>query len=190
MSDSKDLELSEEEEEEEEQEVEEEQEEDEEEEEEEDGDDDEEEEAEEEENEEGHVSDAESSAQSGKGEKNTAVRGKLLKEAQEYKEKLEKRGVIYMSRVPPFMKPNKARNIFEQYGEVTRLYLAEEGEASRRWPAMLTYLIIAYYLHYPTASMQRQKRKENGGNGSKQFCEGEALCRLSPTVARESESVN
>lgn len=54
-------------------------------------------------------------------------KGKLLKEAQEYKQALDKRGVVYMSRVPPFMKPNKARNMFEQYGEVTRLYLAEEG---------------------------------------------------------------
>jgi hypothetical protein len=54
-------------------------------------------------------------------------KGLLRKEAELYKEKLEKRGVIYMSRVPPFMKPNKARNMFEQYGEVTRLYLAEEG---------------------------------------------------------------
>lgn len=74
--------------------------------------------------------------------------GKLQREAEKYKEKLEKRGVIYMSRVPPFMKPNKARSVFEQYGEVTRLYLAEE-DATRR-----------------------QKRKEHGGNGSKQFSEG------------------
>ena len=54
--------------------------------------------------------------------------GKLLKEAEKYKESLEKRGVIYMSRVPPFMKPNKARTLFEQYGEVTRLFLQEEGK--------------------------------------------------------------
>ncbi|KAJ1440500.1 hypothetical protein B484DRAFT_323038, partial [Ochromonadaceae sp. CCMP2298] len=99
-------------------------------------------------------------------EKKTAVRGKLLKEAQEYKEKLEKRGVIYMSRVPPFMKPNKARNIFEQYGEVTRLYLAEE------------------------ASMQRQKRKENGGNGSKQFCEGWIEFSSKKIAKRVAESLN
>ena len=55
------------------------------------------------------------------------VKGKLLKEAMKYKEKLDQRGVIYMSRIPPCMKPNKARSLFEKYGEVTRLYLAEEG---------------------------------------------------------------
>lgn len=56
--------------------------------------------------------------------------GKLVKEAKRYKEKLEKRGVVYLSRVPPFMKPNKVRTLFEEYGEVTRLYLAEEGTSS------------------------------------------------------------
>jgi ESF2/ABP1 family protein len=72
----------------------------------------------------------------------------LKKNAEKYTEKLNKRGVIYLSRVPPFMKPNKARNIFEEFGEVTRLYLAEED------------------------SSIRNKRKSNGGNGSKQFVEG------------------
>jgi ESF2/ABP1 family protein len=55
-------------------------------------------------------------------------KGKLKAEAQKYKDKLEQRGVIYLSRIPPFMKPNKVRTIFEQYGTVSRLYLAEEGE--------------------------------------------------------------
>ena len=73
---------------------------------------------------------------------------KLLKEAREYKNKLDKRGVIYLSRIPPFMKPNKARSIFEEYGEVTRLFLQEEDINIRN------------------------KRKARGGNSSKQFTEG------------------
>ena len=72
----------------------------------------------------------------------------LRQEAKTYSENLEKRGVIYMSRIPPFMKPNKARTLFEQYGLVTRIYLAEEDAQLRR------------------------RRKCNGGNGSKQFTEG------------------
>ena len=36
-------------------------------------------------------------------------------------------GVVYMSRLPPFMKPAKIRNIFSQYGEVGRLFLQPEG---------------------------------------------------------------
>jgi ESF2/ABP1 family protein len=52
---------------------------------------------------------------------------RLHREAALYREEFQRRGVIYMSRVPPFMKPNKVKSIFEQYGEVTRVYLAEEG---------------------------------------------------------------
>lgn len=52
--------------------------------------------------------------------------GRLYEEAQLYRDELAQRGVIYMSRIPPFMKPNKARNLLERYGEVTRMYLAEE----------------------------------------------------------------
>jgi len=73
---------------------------------------------------------------------------KIRKEALKYRENLAKRGVIYLSRIPPFMKPNKVRSIFEEFGEVTRLYLAEED------------------------GKQRLKRKEKGGNASKQFQEG------------------
>jgi ESF2/ABP1 family protein len=47
----------------------------------------------------------------------------LQEEAVDYAQKLQKRGVIYISRIPPFMKPNKVRSCFEVYGEVTRLYL-------------------------------------------------------------------
>lgn len=73
---------------------------------------------------------------------------RIRKEAEAYISKLENRGVIFLSRVPPFMKPNKARDLFEQYGEVTRLYLAEEDVGVRH------------------------RRKKAGGNASKQFSEG------------------
>ena len=41
-------------------------------------------------------------------------------------------GVVYLSRLPPFMKPAKIRNIFSQYGEVGRLYLQPEGKLCTR----------------------------------------------------------
>jgi ESF2/ABP1 family protein len=72
----------------------------------------------------GSMSDSESHHSN---DKKSRKSGALIKEAERYKESLEKRGVLYMSRVPPFMKPNKARDLFEQYGEVTRLFLQEEG---------------------------------------------------------------
>ncbi|KAM7444753.1 Activator of basal transcription 1 [Porites harrisoni] len=57
-------------------------------------------------------------------------------------------GVVYLSRLPPFMKPAKIRNIFSQYGEVGRLFLQPEDVAVRK------------------------KRKKHGGSGRKLFIEG------------------
>lgn len=57
-------------------------------------------------------------------------------------------GVVYMSRLPPFMKPAKIRNIFSQFGEVGRLFLQPEDAAVRK------------------------KRKKYGGSGRKLFTEG------------------
>jgi ESF2/ABP1 family protein len=39
-----------------------------------------------------------------------------------------KRGVVYLSRIPPHMKPLKLRHLLEPFGEVLRIYLAPEGE--------------------------------------------------------------
>lgn len=36
-------------------------------------------------------------------------------------------GIIYFSRLPPFMKPAKVRYIFAQYGGIGRLFLQPEG---------------------------------------------------------------
>ena len=72
----------------------------------------------------------------------------LRKDSAQYTDKLLNRGVVYISRVPPFMKPNRVRSVFEQYGQVTRLFLQEED------------------------STKRKMRKSKGGNGSKQFEEG------------------
>lgn len=38
-----------------------------------------------------------------------------------YNESLKKRGVVYLSRVPPFMKPTKVKHLMEQHGVVTRV---------------------------------------------------------------------
>jgi ESF2/ABP1 family protein len=95
----------------------------------------------------------------------------LRKEAQKYKESLEKRGVIYLSRIPPFMKPNKARSLFEPYGEITRLYLSEEGSQANFLNIYSKFNTI-FNINLCIDSSVRKKRKENGGNGSKQFSEG------------------
>jgi ESF2/ABP1 family protein len=103
------------------------------------------------------------------------------KKLKKLKEKYDKRGIIYISRIPPHMvsvcrrgllldsrvgacaccsipaapllatapqKPQKLRQMLEQYGEVGRVYLAPEDPAARR------------------------KRKQAGGNSGKNFTEG------------------
>jgi ESF2/ABP1 family protein len=64
------------------------------------------------------------------------------------------------------MKPNRTRSLFEQYGEVTRLFLAEEDANKRRM------------------------RKMNGGNGSKQFTEGWVEFSDKKTAKEVAESLN
>ena len=90
----------------------------------------------------------------------------LLKDAKKYKERLDKRGVVYMSRIPPFMKPNKARTLLEPYGEITRIYLAEEDPSVRK------------------------KRKLSGGNSSRQFAEGWVEFADKKVAKRVAESLN
>jgi hypothetical protein len=36
-------------------------------------------------------------------------------------------GVVYISRIPPGMRPPKVRHLMSQYGEVARVYLQQEG---------------------------------------------------------------
>jgi ESF2/ABP1 family protein len=56
------------------------------------------------------------------------------------KEQHAKRGIVYMSRIPPHMKPGKLRQLLSQYGEIGRIYCTPED---------------------PTL---RQQRKKKGGN--------------------------
>jgi len=46
----------------------------------------------------------------------------------------DKTGIIYLSRIPPFMKPSKVRQLLTPFGEIGRIYLAPEDTkvAARR----------------------------------------------------------
>ncbi|KAG8820526.1 RNA-binding ATPase activator esf2 [Serendipita sp. 399] len=43
-----------------------------------------------------------------------------------YEAKQNRAGVIYISRIPPAMRPNKVRHILSSYGEIGRVYLQQE----------------------------------------------------------------
>lgn len=44
-----------------------------------------------------------------------------------YRKAQESAGVIYISRIPPGMSPNKVRHLMSAYGEIGRVYLQQEG---------------------------------------------------------------
>lgn len=62
--------------------------------------------------------------------------------------KIKKSGVVYLSSIPPYMKPQKIRHIMSRFGEVGRLYLKPED------------------------SKVHKSRVKQGGNKKKKFDEG------------------
>lgn len=53
-------------------------------------------------------------------------KNKLLKEAAE----ADRRGICYLSQIPPHMDPLKLRQILSQYGEIQRIYLTPKSKQS------------------------------------------------------------
>lgn len=62
--------------------------------------------------------------------------------------KTSKPGIVYLSRIPPLMRPQRIKRIFSQYGDVGRVFLQAEDKFSRK------------------------SRKKKGGSKSKRFTEG------------------
>ncbi|SRR6266542_959956 len=46
----------------------------------------------------------------------------------EFKKAQDNTGIIYLSSIPPFMKPSKIKHLLGQYGNIGRVYLAPEGK--------------------------------------------------------------
>jgi hypothetical protein len=47
-----------------------------------------------------------------------------------FKAAKERTGVIYISRIPPGMRPTKVRYLMSQYGQIGKVYLQQEGESA------------------------------------------------------------
>lgn len=77
---------------------------------------------------------------------NYGLETSLKAEALEYAQNIQKRGVIYISRIPPFMKPNKVRSCFEVYGEVTRLYLGLKCLSSAVFVTFVDLMFCAHFV--------------------------------------------
>ncbi|ODQ63683.1 hypothetical protein NADFUDRAFT_84301 [Nadsonia fulvescens var. elongata DSM 6958] len=80
--------------------------------------------------------------------KSNKVKALTPEEIEKAKKKIEKSGVCYISRIPPFMKPTRLRQIFSQFGELDRIFLTPED------------------------SKVYAKRVKYGGNKKKNFIEG------------------
>jgi len=61
---------------------------------------------------------------------------------------IKKSGVVYLSRIPPFMKPAKLRSLLEPYGKINRIFLTPEDPA------------------------EHTRRVRSGGNKKRSFTEG------------------
>lgn len=77
---------------------------------------------------------------------------------QKYREKAGRRGIVYLSRLPPNLKPQKVRHLLGHYGDIGRVYLAAEDTSRRR-----------------SRKEERLKSKQNGTKAkstSKRYTEG------------------
>jgi ESF2/ABP1 family protein len=54
-----------------------------------------------------------------------------------FKSAQDRTGVVYISRVPPYMKPEKVRHLLSQHGEILRIYLTPEDPAIRKKRKMM-----------------------------------------------------
>ncbi|CZS89030.1 probable ESF2 Eighteen S rRNA processing Factor [Rhynchosporium agropyri] len=61
---------------------------------------------------------------------------------------IKKSGVVYLSRIPPFMKPQKLRSLLEPYGAINRIFMTPEDPTSHT------------------------RRVRNGGNKKRSFVDG------------------
>ncbi|KAI3642101.1 hypothetical protein MP228_011656 [Amoeboaphelidium protococcarum] len=54
-----------------------------------------------------------------------------LDNLQQFKQNIDKSGVVYMSRVPPHMEPHHIKHLLSKIGQIGRLYFAPEDEFTR-----------------------------------------------------------
>lgn len=80
---------------------------------------------------------------SGGGRQGGRRRGRQKEEEGEgKKEKKTVPGVVYLSRVPPYMKPHKLKHLLSPYGRIGRIFLQPEGTKSNYGPLKRIFACI------------------------------------------------
>ncbi|RKP18962.1 hypothetical protein ROZALSC1DRAFT_29391, partial [Rozella allomycis CSF55] len=75
--------------------------------------------------------DCETESESGSDEENDDDGHLKLdpEELKKFQKQIKRTGVVYLSRIPPFMKPQKLKNLLSEYGEIGRVYLVPEDSS-------------------------------------------------------------
>ena len=77
-------------------------------------------------------------------------------ESKKFKKELDRSGVVYMSRIPPKMKPQKVKHLLAQFGEIGRIYLAEEGSTiARNGSSLITVISLSRFPSLPLSLSPR-----------------------------------
>ena len=101
-----------------------------------------------------------------KRKKAAKVRRLKVSATEDFNARLERRGIVYLSRVPPRMGPAKVKTLLSDFGEVARVYLVEEDKTSRK------------------------RRRKAGGSGSKRYHEGWVEFESKRVAKRVGETLN
>merc|ERR1719240_628245 len=56
----------------------------------------------------------------------------MLEKNEAFRKAEEKKGVVYIERVPPFMQPEKVRHVFTKFGKIGRVFLTPEDKSDHR----------------------------------------------------------
>mmetsp|Transcript_37792 Transcript_37792/g.150710 ORF Transcript_37792/g.150710 Transcript_37792/m.150710 type:complete len:98 (+) Transcript_37792:36-329(+) len=67
----------------------------------------------------------------GKGRGGAVLKPLSKKSVERFKKEQSRRGVVYLSRIPPFFKPNKIRSLLGEVGRIDRVYLRAESDGDR-----------------------------------------------------------
>lgn len=94
------------------------------------------------------------------------IRKLKLSATQDFNAKLQKRGILYLARVPPRMGPAKVKQLLADFGTVTRVYLVEEDKTARK------------------------RRRKAGGSGGKRHTEGWVEFESKKVAKRVGETLN
>ena len=104
-------------------------------------------------------------------EQKTATKGKKVRKLRldvtsDFNKILSKRGIVYLSRIPPRMGPSKVKSLLSDFGPITRIYLVEEDKTLRK------------------------KRRKAGGSGFKRYTEGWVEFESKKIAKRVGETLN